>query len=66
MSILGIDTSNYTTSLALSDGPESCLLDLRIPLKVKSGDVGLRQSDAFYQHIMNLGKMSESLKTYYD
>jgi N6-L-threonylcarbamoyladenine synthase len=66
MSTLGIDTSNYTTSIALSDGLESLLIDRRVPLKVKSGAVGLRQSDAFYQHISNLREMIESLKPYYD
>lgn len=66
MSTLGIDTSNYTTSIALSDGVGHCLIDRRIPLKVKSGSVGLRQSDAFYQHISNLREMIESLKPYYD
>lgn len=51
---LGIDTSNYTTSIALVDNHGKVLFDKRIMLTVKPGELGLRQSDAFYQHVMNL------------
>lgn len=51
---LGIDTSNYTTSLAVVDAKGELLFDKRILLSVKPGELGLRQSDAFYQHVMNL------------
>lgn len=51
---LGIDTSNYTTSMALVDATGKVLFDKRIVLTVKPGEIGLRQSDAFYQHVMNL------------
>lgn len=51
---LGIDTSNYTTSIAIVDLNGQVLLDKRIVLSVKPGELGLRQSDAFYQHVMNL------------
>ena len=54
ISFLGIDTSNYTTSLALIDVTGKVLFDKRIVLTVKPGEIGLRQSDAFYQHVMNL------------
>ncbi|MBN2260867.1 MAG: hypothetical protein JW702_10000 [Clostridiales bacterium] len=64
MYVLGIDTSNYTTSLALSDEYKSILLDIRIPLKVSKGQVGLRQSDAYYQHIQNLTNMIDEVKKY--
>lgn len=53
-SFLGIDTSNYTTSMALVDVTGKVLFDKRIVLTVKPGEIGLRQSDAFYQHVMNL------------
>lgn len=53
MITLGIDTSNYTTSVALASDGE-ILLDKRILLKVKEGGLGLRQSDAIYQHYENL------------
>lgn len=65
MTTLGIDTSNYTTSLAVSDGLTRCLLDERRPLVVPKGGLGLRQSDAFYQHISNLREMIGSLQPYY-
>ncbi len=51
---LGIDTSNYTTSIAVVDLNGHVLFDKRIVLTVKPGEIGLRQSDAFYQHVMNL------------
>lgn len=50
---LGIDTSNYTTSVALSrEG--NVEKNIRIPLKVNEGERGLRQSDAVFQHTVNL------------
>jgi len=49
---LGIDTSNYTTSAALlKDGK---IINEKIMLRVKSGEKGLRQSDAVFQHTVNL------------
>lgn len=51
---LGIDTSNYTTSIAVTDLNGHVHFDKRILLNVKPGEIGLRQSDAFYQHVMNL------------
>ncbi len=50
---LGIDTSNYTTSLAVCD-EKSILLNEKILLEVKEGERGLRQSDAVFAHINNL------------
>lgn len=54
---LGIDTSNYTTSVALIDENGNILSDKRKLLEVKKGSRGLRQSDAFFQHINNLPKL---------
>ena len=62
MITLGIDTSNYTTSIALSDECGNVILDLRKPLVVGKNSIGLRQSDAFYQHVVNLNSMIETLK----
>lgn len=49
---LGLDTSNYTTSVAVFDGIRGenagRLLDVR------PGELGLRQSDALFQHIKRL------------
>lgn len=52
--VLGIDTSNYKTSVAVTDRQGTVLCDLRQLLKVKQGERGLRQSDALFQHIENL------------
>ncbi|QEK12152.1 O-sialoglycoprotein endopeptidase [Crassaminicella thermophila] len=52
--VLGIDTSNYTTSIAVIDDQANLILDHRKILTVKEGERGLRQSDALFQHIMNM------------
>ena len=58
---MGIDTSNYTTSVAVVD-ENGCLLgEERQLLTVKSGNRGLRQSEAFYQHCFNLPVILEKL-----
>ena len=49
--VLGIDTSNYTTSLAMVSASGEVLVDSRQLLPVKEGDVGLRQSDALFLHV---------------
>ena len=47
---LGIDTSNYTTSLAIVDGNGEVLFNKKQLLPVSTGAVGLRQSDALFAH----------------
>lgn len=49
---LGFDTSNYTTSVALFDGKN--MYQAKQLLTVKSGERGLRQSDAVFQHTVNI------------
>ena len=62
ISVLGIDTSNYTTSLSVcTDGVVT--ENIKIPLPVKDGSVGLRQSDAVFHHTVNLPKAFGMLKT---
>ncbi len=51
---LGIDTSNYTTSCAACDEAGKVIANIRIPLPVKDGERGLRQSDAVFSHVRNL------------
>jgi len=51
---LGLDTSAYTTSLAMVDEADNIILDKRILLEVKQGERGLRQSDALFLHMKNL------------
>ena len=59
MSVIGIDTSNYTTSIAFFDGAggENCS---RL-LPVRQGELGLRQSDAVFAHIKSLPELSGRL-----
>ncbi len=54
---LGIDTSNYKTSVAIVSSSGEILCDIRRLLKVKEGEKGLRQSYALFQHIENLPEM---------
>ena len=51
---LGIDTSNYKTSVAMIDQNYRIICDFQKLLEVKKGERGLRQSDALFQHIKNL------------
>lgn len=60
--ILGIDTSNYKTSIAVTDQHQTIVCDIRRLLKVKQGERGLRQSDALFQHIKNLPEMMEEMR----
>lgn len=61
MKVLGIDTSNYTTSVAVAcdDGYRH----VREILDVKDGERGLRQSDALFLHTKNLPRLIEQLGT---
>ena len=62
MLTLGIDTSNYATSLAVFDtdaGEVVC--DCKKFLPVKEGQLGLRQSDALFHHTTALPEMLTEL-----
>lgn len=52
MRALGFDTSNYTTSGAWFDGTQGH--NVGKLLKVKPGALGLRQSEALFQHVKTL------------
>ena len=58
---LGIDTSNYTTSVSAVT-EEGRAYNIKIPLTVKSHEKGLRQSDAVFQHTKNLPNALETLR----
>lgn len=58
---LGVDTSNYTTSLGLCDENGSIVKNCKMLLPVKEGEKGLRQSDALFNHTVNLPKVAEML-----
>lgn len=64
--ILGIDTSNYKTSIAVIDHKKHIICDLRRFLTVKQGERGLRQSDALFQHIQNLPELMEEMRRMFD
>lgn len=59
-SFLGVDTSNYTTSVAVctSDGAVKQAKKL---LPVKSGEIGLRQNDAVFHHVNRLPGVFEEV-----
>lgn len=59
MPVLGLDTSNYTTSAAVFDG-EGGRNQGRL-LEVRPGELGLRQSDALFQHVKHLPEVVEAL-----
>lgn len=54
---IGIDTSNYTTSVAVADETGRLISDERILLSVEQGKRGLRQSDALFLHLKNLPQL---------
>ena len=54
---LGIDTSCYTTSLAIANQEGEILRQLKIPLEVAQGKKGLQQSQAVFLHIKNFSRM---------
>jgi len=59
MSVIGIDTSNYTTSIAYFNGVDGVNCSKLLP--VKQGELGLRQSDAVFAHIKSLPELSGRL-----
>ncbi len=58
---LGIDTSNYTTSAALYDPENGMIFQKKKLLPVKEGELGLRQSDAVFSHVKQLGDIVSEL-----
>ena len=59
MSVIGFDTSNYTTSIAYFDGEGGVNCSKLLP--VKAGELGLRQSDAVFHHTKSLPELSGRL-----
>ena len=67
MLTLGIDTSNYATSLAVFDtNAGEVVCDCKKFLPVKAGQLGLRQSDALFHHTTALPEMLEELSREFD
>lgn len=61
MLFLGIDTSNYTTSVALYDDSDNTIIQKKMLLPVKNGELGLRQSDAVFHHTKQLPLLIDEL-----
>lgn len=59
MSVIGFDTSNYTTSVAAFNGTDGVNCSRLLP--VKAGELGLRQSDAVFHHTKSLPELSGRL-----
>lgn len=64
MTVLGFDTSNYTTSVASFDGVEGENQSQLLP--VKPGELGLRQSDALFNHVKSLPELADRLFSHLD
>lgn len=61
MVCLGIDTSNYTTSAALYFSESGKVIQKKKLLPVKSGEKGLRQSNAVFHHTVQLHSLVSQL-----
>ena len=59
MSVVGFDTSNYTTSIAFFDGVDGVNCSQLLP--VREGELGLRQSDAVFHHTKSLPELAGRL-----
>ena len=63
MITLGIDTSNYATSVALVDNDNhQVIFSEKRFLPVEEGKIGLRQQQALFEHIKNLTNIFSSFK----
>ena len=58
---LGIDTSNYKTSIAVTDGNNDVVYQRSEYLEVPEGNRGLRQSECFFRHSNILPQYFEEL-----
>lgn len=59
--VLGIDTSCYTTSSALVDMQGRVIIESRLPVLVRPGEIGARQSFAVFSHVSNMPTAVEKL-----
>jgi len=59
---LGLDTSNYTTSVAYCDSVTGEIFQQKQLLPVKTGEMGLRQNDAVFHHVKQLPTLIERLR----
>lgn len=61
MLTLGIDTSNYTTSVCLFNSTSGEMHQKKLLLPVREGEKGLRQSDAVFHHTSRLHPLMKEL-----
>ena len=61
MRTLGIDTSNYTTSVCVYDSETETAIQKKLLLPVKEGEKGLRQSDTVFHHTARLYLLIQEL-----
>lgn len=59
MSVIGFDTSNYTTSVAVFQGASGENYSQLLP--VPAGQLGLRQSEALFAHVKGLPGLADRL-----
>ena len=55
--VIGIDTSNYTTSVAVMGTDGDLIANIKRLLPVEAGQCGLRQSDALFAHVKALPEL---------
>ncbi len=58
---VGLDTSNYTTSVAAFEPETGVLWQYKRLLPVREGELGLRQSDAVFHHVKQLPELMDFL-----
>lgn len=63
---VGFDTSNYTTSVAIYNSENNRMTAVKKLLPVKSGDRGLMQSKALFEHIRQLPELMEAAFSSYN
>lgn len=61
MRVLGIDTSNYTCSAALYDSAAGQMVMEKQLLSTPKGSLGLRQSQAVFEHVKSVGPLWDRL-----
>ncbi|GEN32818.1 MULTISPECIES: O-sialoglycoprotein endopeptidase [Aneurinibacillus] len=59
--VLGIDTSNYRTSLCLIDMDGQIVAEEKELLSVEAGERGLQQSTALFQHVKRLPELARRM-----
>ena len=63
--VIGIDTSNYTTSVAVMGTDGEVIANIKRLLPVEAGQCGLRQSDALFAHIKALPELMRQAEPHF-